>query len=97
MHTIGLFGTISNTDQEDQEADFISEEEFEMWANYIVYSLIHAKKELELNGNQVYLMVNTLFSLFLNNDSRFSDSAVWPKTAELSEEEEVNRITALAQ
>lgn len=49
----------------------IRDNEIEMFANAIIYALIHGKDKLKFNDKKLYYFVNLIFYLFVTNDQRF--------------------------
>lgn len=52
-------------------ADEITDFEIDMYANSILYNLVHAKDKLHLSDQATCYFLNLLFSVFVNQDSRF--------------------------
>lgn len=52
--------------------DEITDFEIDMYANNILYNLVYAKDKLKLDDNSSCYFLNVLFSVFVNQDKRFT-------------------------
>lgn len=66
----------------------VKDDELRMYANQILFDLIHLKKDLEFTESKCYLALNLLFYNFINNDSRFNIEYPYVKVQTSEEEEE---------
>lgn len=52
--------------------DQITDGELDMYSNSILYNLIYAKDKLKLDDHKACYLINVLFTVFVNNDQRYS-------------------------
>jgi hypothetical protein len=52
--------------------DNITDSELDMYSNSILYNLVYAKDKLKLTDEKACYLINLLFTVFVNNDERYT-------------------------